>query len=411
MKVNFLRKQYPEFIYQDYIYKYVKPNLEIWFDFLIKPDFKFKTKIVIKKIPLKRFKGLSKKDLNNLVFNLGLIEMLNYWKLTCSPLINIEAGNLNRKQIFFLRKIISSGMRQYFYENNISFTEKNFLTIKVNKDKEIFKKFKLKLNSKRILIPIGGGKDSIISIELLRRKGIELGSFVLNPCKSQKDVIKISGLKENIFIERKLDKKLFELNKNGYLNGHVPFSAFLSFLSILTATLFDYGRIAFAWERASDEPNLKYKGKWVNHQWSKSSEFEKLLKEYVGENINIFSPVRKFSEIELAEMFSKLKRYHSSFMSCNVGCLKDKWCCQCPKCLSLFITLYPFLENREMVKIFGKNLFNDKKLNPLMLSLLGKKRIKPFECVGTKKDILLGLKLSLKKAKEKGKIPYLLKSF
>lgn len=427
--VENLRQKYPEFVYWDYFYKYSKPNLKIWFNFKIKSLarvkslLKLRSEVLVKNVAENRLEKLKKNGLENLVFHLGLIEMLNYWKLTCSPKIIIKAGNLDREQINFLRKIILKGMGQYFYENKIDFTKKDFLKIESNKKKPLFKTSKIKLNSEKYLIPVGGGKDSPVVIEILRDKKKKLGSFVLNPQKPQLDIVKIARLKENIFVERRLDKKLFELNRAGFLNGHVPFSAFLAFLSVILAYIFDYKKVAFGWEKSADEPNLKYKGRWINHQWSKSSEFEKIFyhyaKKYLLKGMEVFSPLRKFSELEISEIFSKLSKYHFAFISCNnaykTGVKNPKWCGKCPKCLFVFASLYPFLKEKT-IKIFGKNLFEDKNIVPIMLELIGEKKHKPFECVGTVKENIKAFDLSLKtyqpnKNSSSKKLPFLLNYF
>lgn len=420
MKINTLRKKYPRFVYQDFGWEYARPNLKVWFNFLIEPDLKFQTKIAIKNIPIKRFEKLKKPYLENLVFHLGLIEMLNYWKLTCSPEIIIKAGNLSRAGKLFLRKIIFNGMGQYFYENKIDFTKKGFLKIKVNQKKPIIRASNKQLNKRKILIPIGGGKDSPVTIELLREKRGILGGFLLNPKPPQIKIAKIAKLKETLIVERKLDPLLLKLNESGqFLNGHVPFSAFLAFLSLILAYLFNYGKIAFSWEKSSSEPNLKYRNRWINHQWSKSLEFEKSFrgyaKNYLLKNVEIFSPLRNLSELQIAEAFSKMPQYHYAFISCNnaykISTSNPKWCGKCPKCLFVFAMLYPFLGEKKLVKIFGKNLFEDRSLLPLTRQLIGKEKFKPFECVGTKKDSILAFSLSLKRAEKTGKIPYLLKEF
>ncbi|MCX6738277.1 MAG: hypothetical protein NTY11_02595 [Candidatus Parcubacteria bacterium] len=414
MNTEQLRKKYKEFVYKDFNYKTTGANLKIWFDFLIKPNLNFKTEVTIKNI---KKSGL--KDIDNFVFHLGLIEMLNYWKLTCSPIINIEAGNLDKNQIAFLEKIIINGMGQYFYENKIDFTKPDFIKIITSKSKSRFNVSNKKLNDKKVLIPVGGGKDAPITIEMFKKRQKNLGTFVLNAFKPQKDIIKIAGLRENIFIERKLDEKLFTLNKKGFLNGHVPFSAFLSFLGIFLANIFDYKTVVFSWEKSANEGNVKYKGKWINHQWSKSIDFEKLIqnytKKYLLKDVKIYSPLRKFSELEIAKKFSKLKKYHSSFLSCN-NAYKIKggsngWCGQCAKCLFVFTALYPFMEEKKLIRIFNKNLFEDKKLIPLMEQLIGNKKFKPFDCVGTTKENISAFSLSLKKAKKQKQLPILLVKF
>ena len=425
-KIDALRKKYPEFVYQEFEWKYLKPNLEIWFDFLIRStsspnkDLKFKTQITVKKVSNKHLNNINKRDLDNLIFHLGLIEMLNYWKLTCSPNILINARNLYREEKMFLRKTILNGMGEYFYKNQIDFTKSGFLNIKVNQSQPLYKASTKKLSQNKILVPIGGGKDSPVTIELLKKKGNILGGFILNAKSSQLKIAKIANLREVVLIERKLDPLLLKLNKSGkFLNGHVPFSAFLAYLSLIVALIFNYGRIVFSWEKSANEPNLKYKGRWINHQWSKTSKFEKefnrLAKKYLLKNVNVFSALRKFSELEIAQIFARLKKYHSVFLSCNnaykISAKKLKWCGECPKCLFVFAILYPFLEERELVKIFGRNLFEDKSLLPLMLKLVGKKETKPFECVGTKKETFLAFSLALKRAKKRKKVPFLLKKF
>ena len=310
-----LQKSYPEFIYKSYSYAKKGNNLEILFYFLIKPDLEFNTKINIKDINQKRFNNIDHKVLKNLIFHLGLIEMLNYWKLTCSPEIKIEAGSIKSNGLDFLKKTIERGMGQYFYENKINFLKNGFFKLEAKRKKNEFNKpSDENFDHKKYLVPIGGGKDSAVVIEILKNKGAIIGGFSLNEQKPQKEIAKIAGLKEKISVKREIDQKIFSLNKRGFLNGHVPFSAFLSFLGLIIAYLFDYKNIAFAWEKSSSEPNLKYKNRWINHQWSKSLEFEILFKNYCKsnllKNINFFSPLRDNSELEISKMFSEMNKYH-----------------------------------------------------------------------------------------------------
>lgn len=420
-KLKRLQKFYPEFIYESYSYTKKGDNLELLFSFLIKPKLEFNTKIIIKDINQKRFNNIEPKVLESLIFHLGLIEMLNYWKLTCSPIIKIAAGSLESEGLDFLKKIIERGMGQYFYENKINFSKNNFFKLEVKRKKNEFKKpSEENFDPKKYLVPIGGGKDSAVVIEILKNQGAVIGGFTLNEQKPQKEIAKIAGLKEKISIKRKLDPKIFSLNKQGFLNGHVPFSAFLAFLGLIIAYLFDYKNISFAWEKSSNEPNLKYKKRWINHQWSKSLEFEILFKNYCKrnllKNINLFSPLRGNSDLEIAQMFSKMNKYHFYFISCNnaykLRGKKIKWCGQCSKCLSVFLTLAPFLEEKKMIRIFGHNLFEEKKLLDTLLKMIGRKDFKPFECVATSKEIIKAMKLSIKKYKKNNQnLPYLLKNF
>lgn len=433
-KLDFLRKKYPRFVYKNYKISHKRGNLEISLNFEIGPDISFSPKLKIKNVSQAQIKKIGKEVLENLVFHLGLMEIPTYWKLTCSPIIEIQAGSLQKEQIKWWKDLIIKGMGQYFYENKINFLKPGFLKI-VSKNNKDFKKFNKEFKKHKFLIAMGEGKDSIVSLELLKKKKLDLNCLVVNPNKIHFKILRQAGIKNPIIVERRIDPKLLELNKNApkeslrdptgykFLNGHTPVTALHSFLAVFCAILFSYDNIVFSNEKSADEGNLKYLGKIINHQYSKSFEFEEKLKNYIRKyltpDINYFSFLRPLYEIQIAKIFSNFPQYFPLFLSCNEakktysGRKKPtfKWCGECPKCLFVFTILYPFLKEKQLIKIFGQNLFEKKELLPLMLQLIGKKGIKPFECVGTKKECLTAFYLSLNKAKRVGDIPYLLKYF
>ena len=417
-----LRKKYPQFIYENYSWKLSK-DLNIVFDFRIEPDIRFGTKVSIKNIG-QAGAQVDKQVIDNLVFHLGLVEMFSYWKATCSPEIIIKPGCLNKEQIKWWKNLIINGMGQFFYENKINFRQPNFLKILSEKtETRPLRTFSKKLKD-RALVPIGGGKDSIVSLELLKESEKEINCFCLNPTLATQKVMKVGGCKNPIIVKRKIDKKLLKLNQKGFLNGHTPFSAYLAFLTILVGVIFDYKYIAFSNERSSNEGNVKYLGKIINHQYSKSFDFEKKFRNYskkhLAQNIEYFSFLRPLYEIQISELFSYLPEYFPVFLSCNQAYQTDsgkkkpmgKWCNNCPKCLFVFMSLYPFIETKRLIRIFGKDLFQDKKLLSIMQELIGEKRFKPFECVGTQKESLVALCLGYQKDKQSNvKLSYLLKYF
>lgn len=429
-KVDILRKKYSEFVYKNYSWKIMNGDFNISFKFRISPNgsenspqvIRFSPKIVIRNIDEKQIKTIGDRVLNNLVFNLGLIELLSYWKATCSPKIIIEAGFLNKEQIIWWRDLINDGMGQFFYENKINFIHPNFFKISVGQAKSKVNKYEKKL-SNEVLVPLGGGKDSIVTLEILKKAKQEIVCFSLNPNDSSRQIIKVSGCKNIIIAERKIDKKLIELNQKGFLNGHTPFSAYLAFLSLLLAVIFDKEYIAFSNERSSNEGNIKYLGRAINHQYSKSFDFEqkfrKYSKKYLAKNVEYFSFLRPLYEIQISKLFSRYPKYFDTFLSCNEA-LKTysgnkkptgKWCGKCPKCLFAFMIFYPFINKDKLIKIFGKNLLDKKELLPLMLELIGERKFKPFECVGTKRESLAALYLDWEKERKSKAIPSLLKYF
>ena len=452
MKYEELKQKYPKFIYENYSYKISGNNLDIFFDFRIvprqardnpersrrvEPGIFFKPKVIIENVKKPQLARMGNRVLNNLIFHIGLIEIPSYWKTTCSPEIEIRAGYLNKEQINWWRRLIINGMGQFFYENKIDWRSKSFLTIKSPLETRSSSVLDKKLKN-RCLVPFAGGRDSIVTLESLKKSANwrkEISLFMVNPTERILKTAKVSGIKNKIIVRRIVDKKLLELNKKGYLNGHTPFTALLSFLSVLGAVLLDYKNIVFSNEKSANEGNLKYLGKTINHQWAKSSEFEKMFKNYCKkylaknlpagrQGINYFSYLRKYGELEISKMFIKYPQYFSVFSSCNASMRivgppslklrRVKWCGNCPKCLFVYMTFYPFLEKKDLLKIFGRDIFNpstssgQEKLLAIMKALIGQGKPKPFECVGTKKEGRLALKLSLQKAKKSGKVPFLL---
>lgn len=409
-----LREKYPQFSYENFSCRVLGNDLQISFNFKVGEDILFSPQLLIKEIDSKRIKKVGKKAIDNLIFNLGLIEMVSYWKIACSPEILVKAGSLNQDQIRWWKDLISNGMGQYFYENQINFRKKDFLRIKSAEKEKFFKPVVLKLKD-RYLVPVGGGKDSVVTIELLKELGKEAGCFSLNPGQASKQLIKIAGFGKPITVIRKIDPKLLELNREGFLNGHTPFTAYLSFLSVLIATVFDYKSIVFSNEQSANEGNIWYFGKEVNHQYSKTFKFEKkfrnYLHKYLIKGVEYFSLLRPLYELQIAKIFATYPKYFKSFLSCNQGAKNGSWCGQCPKCLFVFTCLFPFLNKKEMKAIFEQNLFARKDLLETMKELIGESDFKPFECVGTKKESIIAFYLSLKKARAAGEIPFLLSYF
>lgn len=407
--INSLRKRYPIFFYKGYSFAYQNGDLKISFDFFVPPDIQFHPKVVIKNVPKNDLERMEESVLKNLVFHLGLMEIPSYWKTTCSPEIVIEAGCLNKAQVRWWKDLIFKGMGEYFYQNKIDFTKQNFLRI-ISKNLP-----RLGLGAPRpslgskTLVPVGGGKDAVVTLELLKKTGMPLTPFLLNPKPEQKKILGLAKVGEPIVVERAIDPELLELNRKGYLNGHTPFSAYLAFLTTLGAILFDYKYIALSNERSSNEGNVKYLGKTINHQYSKSFDFEKRFrsytKTYLAKGIEYFSFLRPLYELQIARIFARYPKYFGAFLSCNEaykttsGTRKPtgKWCGKCSKCLFVFTALYPFVAEKKLLKIFRKNLFEDKSLIPLMEQLIGKRGFKPFECVGTTKESRAALSLCLRK--------------
>ncbi|WP_154223299.1 endonuclease domain-containing protein [Marinicella rhabdoformis] len=245
----------------------------------------------------------------------------------------------------------------------------------------------------RSLVAIGGGKDSLVSIEFLKRQKEDLCLFMVGNSEFIQEVAAQTGC-ELLQVKRQVDTALKISNDAGAYNGHIPITAINSCVAAVAALLYDFDAIVFSNERSADVGNVQIEsGQWVNHQYSKSFEFEQafqeLIKNHLTKNLSYFSLLRPFSELAIVKQFAKLTQYFPHFSSCNrnfhlAGSQNQlgHWCGQCPKCAFVFLVLAPFIPRATLEGIFGKNLLSDKGLLPLYQELLGLEGIKPFECVG-----------------------------
>ncbi len=249
--------------------------------------------------------------------------------------------------------------------------------------------------SNKTLVPVGGGKDSLVTVEALRKSGADITLCSVNRPGPIAACMDASGL-NTISVERKIDKRLLELNDqsgiNGALNGHIPITAIVSFILVAAGIWHGFDGIAFSNERSANEGNTEWEGRIVNHQFSKSHEFEIALSTFIKTRIagemDCFSFLRPLSELHIAKLFSNETRYDHVFTSCNKSYrIKDamvdkRWCCDCPKCRFVYLVLAPFMDKARLVKIFGHDMLDDASQIDGFRELLGLKGHKPWECVG-----------------------------
>ncbi len=394
MDYNELRRRYPNFTYLNFTRSISGNRLHATFRYSLTPDLNFTHKVTfIFPHPVTDQDGL-----DNLVFHLGLSEMFSYWKLTCSPIVDIQAGKLFPDQIAFWHKLFLKGMGEYYYKNQINFTLADFLTLKNSADAEIAPIHEQdSLSPKQVLVPIGGGKDSLVTLELLRPH-FDILPFIVNPVPAINPLLSVAQIPSGVMVERILDPQLLDLNKRGFLNGHVPISAFYAFASVLSAYVSKTKYIAFSNESSSNEGNTLYLGEEINHQYSKSQEFELDLSTYLHDlvpDLSYFSFLRPLSELQIAKIFSRLSQYFPVFTSCNTNFKLDPaahpqagalWCKTCPKCVSTALLLACFVGKPGITAIMGAYPPNLPENQSIVDDLLGKNPVKPFECVLTRAE-------------------------
>ncbi len=348
---------------------------------------------------------LSVESLDNLVFHIGMIELISYWKAACPPELRIMPHALSREQEAFWRKTYYLGLGEFFFMNSIDVSPDNFVRF-IFPGQQAVPVFGDPFSGGS-LVPVGGGKDSAVTLELARKAGLDHLPFVLGQVPSARDVIRAAGFTpdETVHFDRILDSRLLQLNEQGFLNGHTPFSALLGFYSLLAAYLTGRPHILLSNESSANEPTVP--GTDINHQYSKSFEFEKDFRDYYTEHISscfdYYSLLRPLTELQIAQIFSALRHFHPVFKSCNAGSKTASWCGKCPKCLFTAVMLLPFLEPEELTRIFGRDILDDPTLLPILEELAGRREIRPFDCIGTPDEVNAALKAGI--ARYRGKKP------
>ena len=411
------RKTYKEFYYNSYSIEEDNETIYIQYEFEIAGLTKFEPKIKILKKQL-NFKEINSNYVKNMVFHIGLIELISYWKSTCSPKIIIKCGYLNEEQIKWWKKLYFYGLGELFYTNHIQTNLNDFLEIECENPTKQIKYEKIEDTATGYIVPIGGGKDSVVTLETLQIHKENDYCLIINPKEVTLQCAKIAGLKENNIIEiyRTIDPKLIDLNQQGYINGHTPFSAMLAFLSYLVAYLLSKKYIALSNENSANESNVT--GQKINHQYSKSFEFEcdfsNYAQKYLKAPVTYFSFLRPLNELQIAKIFARQEKYHSVFRSCNVGSKETKWnwCCHCAKCLFAYTILSPYLYKDKLIKIFGIDMFEQSDLLKIFIELTGNGETKPFDCVGTFEEVNYAISKTIENIEYKNeKLPYLLQYY
>lgn len=382
MSFEELRIKYPKFIYEDFKVEEINNELVCTFYFNIPGLVEFNP---VMKFPINR-NDYDKELVNYLVFHIGLIELVSYFKCTCSPNVEIKAGYIDQDQIDWFKKLYYYGLGEFMYVNNIDCNLEDLMSITCTSNRKF--SFNTNYNGSGNMLAIGGGKDSIVSLNLL--KGMDNLGVMINPKAPGIDACNKAGI--NYYgITRILDRKIIDINNQGYLNGHTPFSSLVAFTTFLAAYLNNKKYIVLSNEGSANEPTVL--GTKINHQYSKTYEFEcdfdSYTKKYFNIDIKYFSLLRPIKEIQIVYLFTKFREYFDIFKSCNVGSksIPWKWCCNCPKCLFVYIMLEAFLSKEEVIDIFGSNVLDNKDLEKEFIELIGESETKPFECIGTIEEV------------------------
>jgi hypothetical protein len=264
---------------------------------------------------------------------------------------------------------------------------------------------------RRVLVPVGGGKDSAVALEIVRRSGLDAALFSVGDAAPIARTVAAAGLPW-LVARRQLDPALARLNAAGARNGHVPVTAIVACVALLTAALGGFDAVALANERSASRGSVEWDGVEINHQFSKSYAAELLLRDALAEasgELQLFSVLRPASELAIARAFARLPRYHAAFTSCNAIFRLDpqlrasSWCCECPKCRFVYLVLAPFSDPEQLRAIFGRDLLDEEQQYEGFALLTATGGHKPFECVGEEQESLAAIRLLARDPRWRGR--------
>lgn len=327
----------------------------------------------------------SPEALDRAVQLLFIMAGVSYYKAFLPSKIVIRNAQIDQNLSGFFAKTYRKGLGEFFYENSLS------PTTEIKFDVNFGELSPITMESRGAIVGVGGGKDSIVSVESLRNK-IDVVTWSLGHKDQLEPLVNRLGT-DHIWVDRTIDPKLFELNKSGAYNGHVPISAILACAGSVLCILSGKQDIVMSNEYSANEETMEYQGVKINHQYSKSSEFEQdfqgVLSHLFGNSIRYYSLLRPFSELQITEIFSGyFDKYKDVFSSCNRAFAQHRdamyWCGECPKCVFTFLALSNYVEMDKVVGLFsGKNLLLDPSLIDSFQKLVDDDQQKHFECVGT----------------------------
>ena len=318
---------------------------------------------------------------------LHLLAGVSYYKAAVPPAIVVEGAPIDQATALLLESFYLNGLGEFAYRNGLHLHER----IRFPFGQGATPQAPALGLPEHALVAIGGGKDSLVSIEALRSAGVAQtvswigGSQLIKACAER------TGL-PTLNIGRALAPALFEFNRQGAWNGHIPVTGVNSAILLFAAIVLGANQVVFSNERSASYGSLIPGTGEVNHQWSKGWAWEQALADHVhaivAADLHYYSLLRPMSELAVARQFARSDRYDAHFSSCNRNFHllgerpANRWCGVCPKCHFVFLALAPFMPKPRLVGIFGRNLLDDTAQTGGYDALLEYQDHKPFECVG-----------------------------
>ncbi len=323
----------------------------------------------------------------------------SYYKTFPSRTVEFEQNQIDTFQAKFFNLVYQEGMSQFAFENNL---KRSDLAVFGSNSQSVVSPIIYSALDNDPLLLQSGGKDSLLVATLIEQNGVDFTPWYMTYSNSHPvvlDSFKYPLVDVNRFIDKDNINKAIE---SGGINGHVPITYIVFAISLIQAILLCKDTVLVAIGHEGEEPYAMIDDLPVAHQWAKTwgaeVAFADYVKRYISADLKIGSPIRKYSELKVAELFveKSWSKYSNKFSSCNLGNYKQGndntylgWCGNCPKCANSFLLFAPFVEPGELSSVFnGENLFKKDSLTETFKGLLGIDGVeKPFECVGEEAEL------------------------
>jgi UDP-N-acetyl-alpha-D-muramoyl-L-alanyl-L-glutamate epimerase len=326
---------------------------------------------------------------------LAIIEAFSYWKALCSPVIEVAIPAPDAAELDWWQAFWPGAMGEFFYRNGIDYTDPGFLAIKAAADSEPAGLAGPGAPGEGAagppLVMFSGGKDSLALARVIRAGGAPADFFLYNAASRQRALAEsLAGGGRVVEVRREILPGLLRLNAAGHPNGHTPFSAYLAVAAMLAGYLRGSEFAVAGNSRSDDEPNVEsYLGRPVNHQWTKSYEFEAALSSYRDRWLPgapaYSSPLRPLYELQIIASLSDDIDGYLRTASCNR--VRGGWCRSCAKCAWVFLATAALFGHDLAIAKTGGDVFADPGLAPLYAEMAGLTGSKPFECTGSEDEV------------------------
>ena len=375
-------------------------------------EFRFSTKVFYHDISFtKLIEKYSQSFINQIVAHIALFEGMKLCSLFPKyyDISNI-VQYLDKPVLALFVEIYQGVFGQHWYENNV--TDYQQPEIIYSGKLGISNPLEIVEDNQIILAGCGGGKDSIVAMKLLQEVEIPFASMQYSHAVYGKADLQhnlISGVLENVtpveqhkisIYDDFIDFPFFELyfpENSGIIAPETPVSVFESLILMLDK---GYNYLCLAHEKSANTGNLFWReiDKEVNHQWGKSLEAEKMLAQFIQDNLlsnfQYFSILQPIYDLRIFNQLSKYPEVLPKIHSCNV---QKPWCKKCPKCAYVWLGLMAFFDPNLVDQVFRKNLFDDDDLISTFQKMLGLSTHTPFECIGEIDESRLMMKRCLEK--------------